>query len=39
MRGYDRVLRVATTIADLQGTERPGADELGAALLMRTQEG
>ncbi|HLS34064.1 MAG TPA: ATP-binding protein [Brevibacterium sp.] len=39
MRGYDRVLRVATTIADLAGRERPGIDELGAALLMRTQEG
>ena len=38
MRGYDRVLRVATTIADLAGRERPGADELGTALLMRTQE-
>ena len=39
MRGYDRVLRVATTIADLRGEQRPGADELGAALLLRTQEG
>lgn len=38
MRGYDRVLRLATTIADLAGRERPGSDELGAALLMRTQE-
>ncbi|GAA4513071.1 YifB family Mg chelatase-like AAA ATPase [Brevibacterium yomogidense] len=39
MRGYDRVLRIATTIADLAGKERPGTEELGAALLMRTQEG
>ncbi|WP_084500243.1 YifB family Mg chelatase-like AAA ATPase [Brevibacterium album] len=39
MRGYDRVVRIAASIADLAGTERPGADELGAALLMRTQEG
>jgi magnesium chelatase family protein len=39
MRGFDRVVRVATTIADLQGSARPGADELGAALLMRSQEG
>lgn len=38
MRGYDRVLRVATTIADLRGLDRPGAEELGAALLLRTQE-
>ena len=35
MRGYDRVLRVAWTIADLEGIERPGADHVGRALYLR----
>ncbi len=35
MRGYDRVLRVAWTIADLDGTERPSVDQLGQALYLR----
>ena len=38
MRGYDRVLRIAATIADLRGIERPGRDELMAAAALRTQE-
>lgn len=35
MRGYDRVLRLAWTIADLDGVERPGDDQLGRALVLR----
>jgi magnesium chelatase family protein len=35
MRGYDRVLRVAWTIADLEATDRPSADHVGRALYLR----
>ncbi len=35
MRGYDRVLRVAWTIADLEGAEQPSADHIGRALYLR----
>lgn len=35
MRGYDRVLRLAWTIADLDGADRPGEDHVGRALLFR----
>ena len=35
MRGYDRVLRLAWTIADLDGVDRPGEDQVGRALLLR----
>jgi magnesium chelatase family protein len=35
MRGYDRVLRVAWTLADLDGVDRPGADQIGRALHLR----
>ncbi|OHV38163.1 MULTISPECIES: YifB family Mg chelatase-like AAA ATPase [Pseudofrankia] len=34
-RGLDRVLRVAWTLADLRGLDRPGATELGLALSLR----
>ena len=34
-RGYDRVLKVARTIADLADCERVGADHVGAALGLR----
>ncbi|GAB4100279.1 YifB family Mg chelatase-like AAA ATPase [Sinomonas halotolerans] len=34
-RGYDRVLRLAWSIADLGGADRPGEDEIGQALLLR----
>jgi magnesium chelatase family protein len=34
-RGYDRVLRVARTIADLEGAETVGAAHLGEALQFR----
>lgn len=33
-RGLDRVVRVAWTVADLAGKDRPGADETSAALAM-----
>ncbi|MEV6011173.1 YifB family Mg chelatase-like AAA ATPase [Streptomyces sp. NPDC051976] len=35
-RGLDRVLRVAWTVADLAGIERPGAVEMLEALQLRT---
>jgi magnesium chelatase family protein len=35
MRGYDRVLKVAWSIADLAGMDRPGLDEVGQALYLR----
>ena len=34
-RGYDRVLRLAWTVADLQGRPRPCADDVGLALTLR----
>ena len=37
-RGYDRVLRVAWTIADLSGRTVPDGDDVTTALLFRTQE-
>ncbi|MFC0678609.1 YifB family Mg chelatase-like AAA ATPase [Lysobacter korlensis] len=35
MRGYDRVLRVAWTLADLDSATSPTADHLGRALYLR----
>lgn len=35
MRGYDRVLRLAWTVADLAGASSPGLDHVGAALFLR----
>ena len=35
MRGYDRVLRVAWSIADLSGKTIPSADDIGQALYLR----
>jgi len=35
MRGYDRVLRVAWTVADLGGVARPGSEHVGQALYLR----
>lgn len=35
MRGYDRVLRLAWTIADLEGVDRPRAAQIGQALYLR----
>jgi magnesium chelatase family protein len=37
-RGVDRVLRVAWTIADLAGRDRPGSDEVAMALRYRGVE-
>lgn len=37
LRGVDRVLRIAWTLADLSGLEAPGRDEVGQALLLRTR--
>ena len=35
MRGYDRILRLSWTLADLDGAESPTAEHLGRALLLR----
>jgi magnesium chelatase family protein len=35
MRGYDRVLRLAWTIADVAGRDAPVPDDVGTALYMR----
>lgn len=35
LRGYDRVLRVAWTVADLAGRDRPGRHEVSRALVLR----
>ncbi|WP_417553970.1 YifB family Mg chelatase-like AAA ATPase [Microbacterium sp.] len=35
LRAYDRVLRLAWTIADLAGANSPGIDELGRALFLK----
>lgn len=35
MRGYDRSLRLAWTIADVEGADRPTAEHVGRALLLR----
>ena len=35
LRGYDRVLRLAWTMADLADRERPGLDDVGRALHLR----
>ncbi|MFK3679272.1 YifB family Mg chelatase-like AAA ATPase [Microbacterium sp. NPDC090218] len=35
LRGYDRVLRVAWTMADLAEVDRPGIEEIGRALHLR----
>ncbi len=37
-RGVDKVLRVAWTLADLAGRDRPGSDEVAVALAMRRGE-
>ncbi len=35
LRGLDRVLRIAWTLADLRGRDHPGRDETGLALALR----
>ncbi|WP_028049223.1 YifB family Mg chelatase-like AAA ATPase [Cellulomonas sp. URHD0024] len=37
LRGVDRVLRVAWTLADLEGRSAPGRSQVGRALLLRTR--
>ena len=37
LRGVDRVLRVAWTLADLAGRSAPGRADVGQALLLRTR--
>jgi len=37
LRGVDRVIRVAWTLADLAGRPVPSADDIGAAVAMRTR--
>lgn len=37
LRGVDRVLRVAWTLADLEGRAAPSRDDVGRALLLRTR--
>ena len=37
LRGYDRVLRLGWTVADLAGRPSPTRDDLGTALTMRNQ--
>lgn len=36
-RGYDRVLRLSWTLADLAGVARPEGEQIGRALAMRSQ--
>ncbi|AXK44566.1 YifB family Mg chelatase-like AAA ATPase [Brachybacterium saurashtrense] len=38
LRGHDRVLRLAWTLADLDGAERPTAEHIGEALTLREGE-
>jgi magnesium chelatase family protein len=38
-RGFDRVLRLAWTIADLDGTDRPGRSEVSEAIQLRMGDG
>lgn len=38
LRGHDRVLRVAWTLADLDGADRPDGQHIGAALTLRGGE-
>ncbi|PFG38495.1 magnesium chelatase family protein [Georgenia soli] len=39
MRGLDRVLRLAWTLADLAGRDRPTTTDVGTALALRTRGG
>lgn len=39
LRGYDRVLRLAWTMADLSGVGAPGSDEVGRALVLKRGAG
>ena len=37
-RGHARVLRLAWTLADLRGAERPSADDVDIALTLRSRQ-
>lgn len=37
-RGFDRIIRMAWTISDLDGRDRPGADDVAEATNLRTME-
>jgi magnesium chelatase family protein len=39
LRGYDRCLRIAWTLADLDGVDRPGREHVARALVLRTSAG
>jgi magnesium chelatase family protein len=39
LRGYDRCLRVAWTVADLAGRDQPDAGDTEFALTLRTESG
>ena len=39
LRGYDRTLRCAWTIADITGCQRPGREEVDLALSLRHRSG
>ncbi len=38
LRGYDRVVRIAWTIADLAGIEHPDEQHIGEALNLREED-
>jgi magnesium chelatase family protein len=38
MRGHDRAMRVARTLADLDGSERVGRDHVAQAVAYRSEE-
>ena len=38
-RGFDRILRLAWTVADLAGRDRPDAADVGEALFFRMGQG
>ncbi|HEU5223584.1 MAG TPA: hypothetical protein VFU07_07875 [Candidatus Lumbricidophila sp.] len=37
LRGYDKILKLAWTIADLEGAESPGAAQVASAVTLRQQ--
>jgi magnesium chelatase family protein len=37
-RGFDRIIRMAWTISDLDGRDRPGFDDVAEAIHLRTRE-
>ena len=37
-RGFDRIIRMAWTISDLDGRDRPGGEDVAEATALRTRE-